>query len=134
MAMPSEPVLSGILRQDRLTGIGGIARAGSDACAEGLHDGAAVRLLLVTDANHINDAFHVEETASLRECRAPLARARFGRQSSDAFLFVVVGLRRGGVQLMAAGRRNALVLVIDMRWCIERLFQPARPQQRRWAP
>jgi hypothetical protein len=51
-----------------------------------------------------------------------------------AFLLVVIGLRHGGVQLVRTGRAHALVLVVNVRRRIQRLLQPARPEERRGPP
>ena len=54
--------------------------------------------------------------------------------SSDPGLGVVVRLRHGGVRLVRAGGRDALVLVVDPRRRAERLLQPVRAVQRRRPP
>ena len=75
-----------------------------------------------------------EDRARERERRAPLARAGLGRQALHALLLVVVRLRDRGVRLVRAGRRDALVLVVDARGCLERALQAARAIERRRPP
>ena len=52
----------------------------------------------------------------------------------DALGRVVVRLRHGGVRLVRAGRRDALVLVVDPGRGAERLLEAVRPEQRRGPP
>jgi len=111
-----------------------IAGAGEDLGAPGVHHHAAVRFLVVADAHHVDRAFHSEELAGQSQGAAPLSGPRLGGQPLDAGALVVVGLRHGGVGLMAAGRAGAFVLVIDMRRGVERLFETARAVERRGPP
>ena len=64
-----------MLGQDGAAGVGLNAGAGGDRCAEGLHQGAAVGLLVVADAHHEDLAFEAEELAGHGERGAPLAGA-----------------------------------------------------------
>ncbi len=52
----------------------------------------------------------------------------------DAGLGVVPGLRHRGVRLVRAGRRDAFVLVVDLRRRAERLLEAVRADQRRRPP
>src|SRR4029078_6503721 len=102
--------------------------------AEHLHQRTPVGLLVVRDAHHVDVDLEAEERAGEGERRAPLARARLGRDPLDALARVVVRLRDSGVRLVAARRRDALVLVEDPRGLIGRLLEPSRAVERRRAP
>ena len=132
--MPSEPLESGcsarMARPDSVS----VAGAGGDRGAEGLHQGAAVGLLVVADAHHEDLALQAEEGAGHGQRRAPLAGAGLGGEALGAVLLVVKGLRDGGVGLVRAGRADALVLVVDVRGRVERLLQAARAEERRGTP
>ena len=52
----------------------------------------------------------------------------------DALLLVVPGLRHRGIRLVRARRRDAFVLEIDLGRRLQRLFQPARADERRRPP
>ena len=130
MAMPSEPGEFGILLEHLLAGLGVGARAGHDLGAPGLHHDAAVRLLLVRDLDHVDLALQAEHLAGQRQRGAPLAGAGLRAEARDLLLLVVVGLRDGGVGLVAAGRAHALVLVVDARRRAERLLEPPRAEER----
>ena len=82
---------------------------------------APVRLLVVRHPDHADVDLEAEDPAREGERRAPLTGARLGREALDALLLVVVRLRDGGVRLVRAGRRDALVLVVDARRRLERL-------------
>ena len=56
------------------------------------------------------------------------------REPLDAGLLVVPGLRHRGVGLVRAGRRDALILVVDFGRRPELLLEPARADQRRRPP
>ena len=124
-----------MLRQDRAAGVAcprdGL---GDDLGAPRLDHRAPVRLLLVRDLDHVDLALEPEQRAGERERAAPLARAGLGREARAALLLVVVRLRDGGVRLVAAGRADALVLVVDPRPRAERLLEAVRAVERRRAP
>ena len=103
-------------------------------CAPGLHHEPPERLLVEADADHVDLAFQAEEAARHGERAAPLARAGLGRQPLDAELLVIISLRHGRVGLVAAGGRDALVLVVDFRGRAQRLLQPRRAAERRRPP
>ena len=132
--MPSDPFESGCCGQNGAARLGLHAGAGRNRCAEGLHQRAAIGLLVVAHAHHVDLAVQAEERAGHRQRRAPLPRAGLRGQVFGAFLLVVVSLRHGGVQLVRAGRADALVLVVDVRRRIERLLKPARAVERRRTP
>jgi hypothetical protein len=131
--MPSEPVLSGSFsRMARPALVVSLGLAVT--VAPKLDHRAAVRLLLVADLDHVDVALEAEEVTGLRDGGAPLAGAGLGGDALHALLLVVEGLRDGGVELVAAARRDALVLVVDAGGGPEGLLQPARAQQRGRAP
>ena len=123
-----------MLGQNGAARLGLLARAGGHRCAEGLHQRAAIGLLVVAHAHHVDLAVQAEERAGHGQRRAPLPGAGLGGQVLGAFLLVVIGLRHGGVQLVRAGRAHALVLVVNVRRRIQRLLQAARAKQRRGPP
>ena len=102
--------------------------------AERLHHDPAVRLLVVGRADLPHLALEAEQRAGEGQRGAPLAGAGLGGELPDPGLGVVVRLRHGGVRLVRAGGRDALVLVVDPRRRAERLLQPVRPVQRRRPP
>ena len=124
MAMPSEPVLFGMLERGSPGPPPSPGWAGHDAGAVGLHHQAAVWLLVVACPNHVDLDFDPEHGARVGEGAAPLAGAGFGGDALDALFLVVEGLRNRGVGLVAAGRAYALVLVVDVGRRIERLLEP----------
>ena len=87
-------------------------RAVHDA-AEGLHHHAPVRLLVVAGPDLPHLALQAEQGAGEGQGGAPLPGAGLGGQLLHPGLGVVVGLGHGGVGLVAAGRADALVLVVD---------------------
>ena len=106
-----------------------VGRAGGHAGAESLHKGAAHRLLVVTDFNHIHLAFQTEMAARHAERRAPLSRARFGGEPFYARRLVVIRLRHGGIEFVAAGGVVALVFIKDFRRGAQHSFQTVSPVQ-----
>ena len=134
IAIPSEPVESGCSARIARPVFGLLGRARDDAPAERLDQPAAVRLLVVRGADHPDVDLEPEDPARERQRGAPLARSRLGREPRDALLLVVVGLRDGGVRLVRARRRDALVLVVDARGRLERALEPARAVERRRPP
>ncbi len=132
--MPRLPFVPGILLQRLAAGVGEVRRRGVDGGAPGLHEQAAIGLLLVADLHHVDRALHAIETAGEGERAAPLAGAGLGGDALDARELVVVGLRDGGVRLVAAGRAEAFVLVVDAGGSAERLLQPMGAEERAGAP
>src|SRR6267142_1048956 len=65
---------------------------------------------------------------------SPLAGAGLGGQARDLLHLVVVGLGRRGVELVAARRARALVLVVDARGGVEGLLESPRTVERGRAP
>ena len=132
--MPRLPVESGMLGEDRAARVGLLRRARDDASAERLDEPAAVRLLVVRRPHHPDVHLEAEDPARERERRAPLAGSRLRRQARDTLLLVVVRLRDGGIRLVRARRRDALVLVVDARRSLERAFETASTVERRRPP
>ena len=132
--MPSEPGLFGVLGQDGAAGFGFVRRRGDAARAVGLHQRAAIGLLVEGDAHQEHGDLDAEQRTGEGERRAPLAGAGLGRELLDAGLLVVPGLRHRGVGLVRARRRDAFVLVVDLGRRAELLLQPARADQRRRPP
>ena len=129
--MPSEPVGEPALARPDSVSLAGRA---VHRRAPRLHHRAPVGLLVVGRADHEDLALQAEEPAGEGQRGAPLAGAGLGRQLADARLGVLVGLRDGGVGLVRAGGRDALVLVVDARGRIELGLQAPRAVQRRRAP
>ena len=133
--MPRLPLLSGVAREHLAAEVGLHRRARDAARAEGLHERAAVRLLVVGDPHHEDLNLDAEERAGKRERRSPLSRRRSrSRSSRDAGFLVVEGLRDGRVRLVAAGRAHAFVLVVDARRRLERLLEASGAEERARAP
>ena len=132
--MPSEPLESGcaarMARPDSVSVLGLAVTGG----AEGLHQRAAIGLLVVADAHHVDLAIEAEKGAGHGERRTPLAGSGLGGEVLGAVHLVVIGLRQGGVQLVRAGRAAALVFVIDVGGRIQRLLQTAGAEERRGTP
>ena len=128
------PVGVGMLGQNGAAGVGLRAGAGGDGGAEGFHQGAAIGLLVIADADHVDLALEAEKGAGHGECRTPLAGAGLSGEPLGAFHLVVIGLRDGGIGLVRAGGADALVFVIDMGGRIESLLQTAGAKERRGTP
>ncbi len=96
-----------------------------------LHHHTPVWLLLVRDLDHVDFEIQPEEVAGQRKGRAPLSGSGLGSECLGASCLVEEGLRDGCVGFVTAGRRNALVLVVNMRRSAKCFFQPAGAQQRR---
>ena len=120
--------------EDRLAGIGLVARACDAFRAVGLHQRPPVGLLIVGDPDHVDFDFEAEQRAGEGERRAPLPRAGLGRELGHALFLVVKSLGHGGVGLVAAGRADALVFVEDTGGRSERLLEPPGAIEGRWAP
>ena len=110
---------------------GGHRRRGGHLCAERLHDRTAVGFLLIADLNHVDGQFEPERLRCVRERRPPLARAGLGGYVGHTFLFAVISLRDGRVQLVRPDRTHTLVFKIDVRRSAERLFEAVSAYQRR---
>ena len=118
------------LAEDRAAVVRRQRRAGHDLGAVRLHQDPAVRLLVVARADHVDLDLEAEHGAGERHRAAPLAGAGLGRDALDAGFLVVERLRERGVGLVAAGRADALVLVVDVGRRIERLLQAVGAVQR----
>ena len=115
----------GVLGEDRASGVRLLGGARDAAGAERLHEPAPVRLLLVRDPDHEDVDLEPEDPSRERERRPPLAGAGLGRQARHALLLVVVRLGDRGIRLVRAGRRDALVLVVDACRRLERPLEPS---------
>ena len=121
-----------VLGQDRAAGRGELATGdGCTVAAEGLHHDPPVRLLVVAtratcQTSHSRPNCAQANASAVPHWPAPVSVV--SRRTPG--LGVVVRLRHGGVRLVRAGRRDALVLVVDPRRRAERLLQPVRPVQR----
>jgi hypothetical protein len=124
----------GILSRIRSPGLGFGAGAGHALPPQVFHHRLAIGLLIET--HRTMNTLHVRPNccAGKGQGAAPLAGAGFGGEPLDAEDLVVVGLGHGRVGLVAAGRADALVLVVDARRCAQRLFQGEGAQQRGRAP
>jgi len=130
--MPRLPGVSGSLA--RIARPGQRAGAGYHRRAPGLHQHAAIGLLLVAHPDHVDHAIDVEELAGEAQGAAPLSRSRLRRDAFGAFLRVVVGLRDRRVGLVAAGGAAPFVLVVQLSRCVERLLPAMRAKQRSRPP
>ena len=129
-----DPEAARLVRRLGAAGFRQIGGAAVDGRPPGLDHRLAVGLLVVGDAHHEDLALEAEELAGEGQGRAPLSRPGLRRELSDPGLPVVEGLCNGRVRLVGAGRRDPLVLVVDVRRRIELFLQAARAQQRRWSP
>ena len=123
MAEPRDPGLV------RIVDGGGYDRASPD-----LHHDAAVRLLVVRGAHHVDLALEPEQRAGERQGAAPLAGSCLGGEPRDAGLLVVEGLGDGGVRLVGPGGGHRLVLVVDAGGRAEGALQPFGADERGRAP
>ncbi len=122
------------LGEDGAADLGLGARRRDAAPAPGLHHDLAERFLVKAHPDHEDPALEPHEGARIGQRAAPLAGAGLGAQPLDPELLVVPGLGDGGVGLVTAGRRDALVLVVDPRRRAERLLQRVGPPQGRRPP
>src|SRR5215207_9791421 len=99
-----------------------------------LHHNAPVWFLIVADADHVDRAIEAHHPAGECEGGAPLARPRLGGQAPDTLFAVVIRLGDGCVRLVAAGRRAALVLVVDVGRGVEEPLQTPGAEERGRAP
>ena len=125
----------GALREDRAARLRFVRRRRDAPRAVGLHQRAAVRLLVDSDTRTMNTWTSSPNSVPANASdAAPLARAGLGGQTLDAGFLVVERLRHRGVRLVAAGRADALVLVVDVRRRLQHLLEPPRAVQRRRPP
>src|SRR6476469_10324030 len=113
--------------RERATGGGQLRWRTMHPTAERLDQGAAVGLRVVGRTDLPDLAVHVEERTRKSQGGAPLSSTGLGGELPDAGLGVVIHLWDSCVRLVRAGRRNTLVLVIDVCRCAERLREPVRP-------
>ena len=123
-----------VFRQDFAAIIGLVAGAGMHRGAPGVHEHAAVGLLAIAHPHHINVAFEPKEFAGQRQRRSPLAGAGLGRQTLGAGDLVEVSLGHRGVDLLAARRAGAFVLIVNVGGGLQGLLETHRPHQRGRTP
>ena len=124
---------AGELLEDLAPDVRRIGRGGRHLRAVGAHHLAAERLLLIGALDHEHLQIESQIGAGHAQCCAPLAGAGLGRHAFEPLVLRVVGLRDGGVQLVAAAGVVALKLVVDVRRGAELLLQTVRAHQRRGA-
>ena len=111
------------------------AGARHDLSTPRLHHDPAIGLLLVADLDHVHLALQSEHADTPAPAPSPTGPPRSRCVSRlIPFFLVVVRLRDGGVRLVAAGRADALVLVVDVRRRAERFLETPGAVQRRRAP
>ena len=131
-AQRTRPVLR--IGCERSADLGQVGGRPVHAGSERLDHQAAVRLRVVGRSDLPHLALKVVQRAGEGQRRAPLAGAGLGGELGRALLLVVVRLRHGRVRLVGAGRRDALVLVVDARRGAERLLELVGAVQRRRPP
>ena len=124
----------GMFLQDGAAAIGLVRRRRDAARAIGLHQRAAVRLLIERHPHLEDQHVDAEQRAGEGERRAPLPGAGLGAQPLDTGLLVVPGLRDRGVGLVRARRRDAFVFEVDFGGSAELLLEAARADQGRRPP
>ena len=117
---------AGELGEDLPARLGRIGGRGNDVGAVGTDDLLAVWLLLGGHLDHVHVEVQPEECRRHGERRAPLPRARLGRNRRQPLLLCVVRLRRRGVELVRAGRVVALKFVVNFGGRVQQLFQEIR--------
>jgi hypothetical protein len=122
------------VRALRAAGRGQIGGRAMHRRAPGLDHRPPVGLLVIARAHHPDLALEPEQPAGEGEGGTPLAGAGLGRELADAGRGVLVGLRDCGVRLVRAGRRAALVLVVDVGRGVEFAFESMGAIQRGWPP
>ena len=90
--------------------------------------------MLVTHLHHEHPDVDTEHLAGQRQRTAPLAGTGFGRHAADTGFTVVVRLGNGRIELVAAGRTDAFVLVVNPRRSTQFGFEPVGPEQRSRPP
>jgi hypothetical protein len=123
MAMPSAAVGFRVQFQDLAAGFGvGVGLANTSAPQVCIIE-RRIGLLVVGHLDHVDAHVDAEHLPGQGQGAAPLAGAGLGGQALDARLGVVIGLGDGRVDLVRAGRRDAFVLVVDLRRRTQRRFQ-----------
>ena len=122
------------LFKDLLAGLGFGAGAGDAVCAPGRHHGFAVGFLVEADADHKHLAFETELGTGKGQGAAPLAGTGFGGQFFDAEFFVVICLGHRRIGLVAPGRTDAFIFIIDPGRRIQCFFKRIRSYQRAGTP
>src|SRR3954453_19025825 len=120
----------GALGQNCAAGVRLVRRRRHASRTIGFHQRAAVGLLVVRYANHEDLNIDPEEGSSVCERGSPLPAPGFGNDAADAGLAIVERLWNRGVRLVAAGRTDTFVLVVDLRRRVESLLQAAGTEER----
>ena len=124
----------GVLRAKLASELGLARRTRMNGCSPGFHGHAAVGLLPVAGAHHVDVALDVEQLAGQGQGTSPLAGTGFGGQALDPGLFGVPGLGDRGIRFVRSRWRGAFVLVVDVGRGVQRALQPHRAHQRRRTP
>ena len=102
-----------------------------DRRSVGSHDFAAEGLLLIGNLHHVDLAVQTEEGTRHRKSGTPLTCACFGGDAFQTLLLGVIGLRHGGIELVAAAGVVAFKFVVDLGRRAERFLEEVCPDQRR---
>ena len=100
-----------------------------DGGAVRVHEGLAVRLLIVRELDHEHLALQPKLRTRKRQRRAPLARPGFCHNLFRALHLVVIGLGQCRVGLVRPAGAHAFVLVIDARRRVEVFFEVVGSEQ-----
>src|SRR3972149_2899155 len=99
-----------------------------------LHQDSSVGFLVVASLHHVHSTVKAEHHAAERQSGAPLTSSRLRCQTFGSFLHVVVGLGNRRVGLVAAGRADALVLVVDLGRRLQGLLESDRSDKGSGSP
>ena len=120
--------------EDFSAGVCLVAWACDAVCAPDLHHSFSEGFLVEADSDHINLTFEAEKGAGKGQRATPLTCAGFSGEAFNAELLIVPGLWHGGIGLVAAGRADAFILVIDFGGSAEVLFEVDGPFEGGWSP
>ena len=119
-----------MISQDLTADIGRIRRGWCYRRTVSAHHFTPVGFLLIGNADHKDLTFKSQIATCHRERCAPLAGSRLSRHALKALVLRVVGLRDGGIELVAAACVITLELIVNMRRCAERLLQTVGAHKR----
>ena len=80
--------------------------------SEGLHDAAAIRLLVVADLHLVDGSFQAKYLGGIRESGSPLTGSGFGGDVGYAFFLAIIGLCNGRVQFVRTDGTDTFVFEI----------------------
>ncbi len=86
------PLVVGVVGDNLTACLGRHAGGGDHLCSPGLHQRAAIGLLLVADLHHVDRQFQAEHFTSQCQGGAPLTGTGFGGKVGGSLYHVVVGL------------------------------------------